>query len=506
MAKADVLSKLYAKRGTALEFNYDRLIAPPMFSMVRPIDLEYLYKIITSIRYTSRLDYKEAEIKKVMEANGWKRYASGTHRVVYRNLDHPAVVAKIALNKSSLGDNIREMYNQVYLKPFCCKCFEVQYNGLIATFERVEEISSMEEFKSLASDIFDFLNTKILGKYVVDDIGTASFMNYGIRKAGRYSDISFGPVLLDYAEVYPLDGNKLYCNKVDPKLGIPCGGQLDYDEGFNVIHCTRCGCKYSARDLQLAEENHEIIKKGADTKMKILVKRGDKVIKTIDSRNTATRTIEPPKKKSSGLTLAHNPKPIRNGKKKVNLPKDKNAMPVRAVRKPDPEPTPVPVNDTFIPQVPVDIPEWRRTTDIKSGKKRYMEFDAIEGFSGDEEPEVTEAEEAASIPAEDSEPTESEENYGDSEYGNTEAEAPADVEAEINEDPPAEDEASEEVGVEGELGVEDEWAHPAEGGDESYDAESELGGSAEAEDPITDIDPAAIAAQMMGAGINPFAR
>ena len=212
MARSDILSTLYSKKTTALDFNYDSLIAPPLYTLIPNQDLERMYKLVTSIKYTSKIEYKEAEIRKIMEYYGFIRMASGTHRVVYRHLDFPTIVAKISLNKTSLLDNVREFHNQVFLKPFCCKCFEVDQSGMIGIFERVEPILSREEFMSVAGDIFDFINEKLIGKYIVDDIGTESFMNYGMRVVTPYSNVAFGSVLLDYPEVYPLDGNKLYCN------------------------------------------------------------------------------------------------------------------------------------------------------------------------------------------------------------------------------------------------------------------------------------------------------
>lgn len=308
MARSDIISRLYAKKGTALEFNYDSLMAPPLASLIPIRDLEYMNKLVTSIKYTSKIDYKESEIRKIMNCYGFVRYTSGTHRVVYRHLDIPTIVAKISLNKTSLGDNLRELHNQQYLKPFCTKVFDVYPTGLIGLFERVEPFQSRDEFMSVAGDIFDFINTKIIGKYVVDDIGTASFMNYGIRKVGPYSNISFGPVILDFPEVYPLDGDKLYCNKIEN--GYTCGGALDYDSGFNVIHCTKCGKVYEARELQKAIENNEVIKKGETKNMKMSIVRNGKTIKTVDSNRMGTNTIQPPKKKeaetSSQMSLVGN--------------------------------------------------------------------------------------------------------------------------------------------------------------------------------------------------------
>jgi hypothetical protein len=335
MARADILSILYSKKTTALDFNYDLLMAPPLASLIPYKDLEYMHKLVTSIKYTSKIEYKESEIKNVMECYGFKRFASGTHRVVYRHLDIPSIIAKISLNKSSLTDNIREYQNQVFLKPFCCKCFEVDRSGMIGIFERVEPILSREEFASVAGDIFDFINTKLVGKYVIDDIGTDSFMNYGLRIATNYNKYAFGPVLLDYPEVYPLDGNKLYCSRRDMTTGMICGGVLDYDAGFNTIKCKKCGASYSARELQRLEETHEVIKKGASTNMKLELRRGDVIVKEVDTSKLPTDVIEPPKKQkkhsSDQMSIIHNPKP-RKYVHSDNNPSNRNHPKVEAVR------------------------------------------------------------------------------------------------------------------------------------------------------------------------------
>ena len=303
MARNDIIAKLYAKKGSALDFNYDALQAPPLTSLIPIRDIEYMNKLVTSVKYNSKMAYKESEIKKVMNYYGFIRYACGTHRVVYRHLDIPTIITKISLNKTSLGDNIREMHNQQYLKPFCTKVFDVYPTGVIGLFERVEPFQSRDEFISVAGDIFDFINTKILGKYVVDDIGTSSFMNYGIRKAGPYSNVSFGPVLVDFTEVFPLDGAKLFCNKIDQNTGIVCGGTLDYDDGFNLIRCNRCGKIYEARELQQSIENNEVIKKGRTENMEMVIKRGNTIIRKVNSDNMGTDTIQPPKKKNTGTEI-----------------------------------------------------------------------------------------------------------------------------------------------------------------------------------------------------------
>jgi hypothetical protein len=64
MAREDLLSKLYATHART-DFDYDAMMAPPLYSLIPQRDLDYLYKLVTSIKYNSKIMYKEAEIKKV---------------------------------------------------------------------------------------------------------------------------------------------------------------------------------------------------------------------------------------------------------------------------------------------------------------------------------------------------------------------------------------------------------------------------------------------------------
>mgnify|MGYP002673826551 CR=1 FL=1 len=323
MARADTLSKLYANKGTALEFNYDLLTAPPLLSLIPMRDIEYLYKIVTSIRYNSKLDFKKSEMKRVLEYYGFKKLHAGTHRIAWRHLEYPTIILKVPLNKSSLMDNIREYQNQSFLKPFCTKVFETTPDGLLGLFEKVDPIQSREEYESVASDVFDFLNEKIIGKYIVDDIGTESFMNIGLRTV-KTCGYSFGPVLLDFPEVYPLDGSKLYCNA--SKNGVYCGGAIDYDPGFNTIRCTKCGRTYEARELRKAEENHEIIKEGASKNMRIVLKRGDQVVDVIDSKKAPVDVIQKPERRvpDSEKIVGRKPYALKKYEQKMKKQQRKN--------------------------------------------------------------------------------------------------------------------------------------------------------------------------------------
>ena len=154
-----------------------------------------------------------------------------------------------------MSNNPAEYRNQFFLKPFCCKIFEVDPTGVLAFVERVNPISSIQEFLSVSEDVFNMMVTKIIGRYVADDLGTEKYMNYGIRH--NANGTTFGPVVLDFPSVYPLDPTKLFCTKlVTTKYGIEeCGGEIDYDDGLNHLICTKCGAKYNSEDLALDTTN-----------------------------------------------------------------------------------------------------------------------------------------------------------------------------------------------------------------------------------------------------------
>lgn len=245
MSRVSVLESLYSKKKSALEFNYDNLWAPPIKSLLTQEDINELIRIATSLKYNGKINTKYKLIDSVMNKRGFRKAHSGTNRVVYNYLEDPRFVAKIAIDKVGMRDTPAEYKNQKYFAPFCCKIFEVDPSGVVGFVERVNPITSLEEFLSVADDIYNMLITKIIGKYVVDDIGTTKYMNFGLRMNG------FGPVILDFPYAYELDGRKLICNKkIKTPFGEqPCGGEIDYDDGFNYLVCTKCGRTYQARDL-----------------------------------------------------------------------------------------------------------------------------------------------------------------------------------------------------------------------------------------------------------------
>lgn len=260
MSRVSILEQLTApKRKTALDFHYEDLWAPPIMSLFTPQDIQELIKIATSLRYAGNIARKYDMIDAVMKRRGFRRAHCGTNRVVYNFLEDDRFVAKVAVDRVGMEDSPAEYKNQAYFQPFCCKIFEVDPSGVISFIERVNPISSIEEFMSVKDDIFNMMVTKIIGKYIVDDLGTKAFMNFGIRM--NANGTAFGPVIIDFPYAYELDGAKLRCaHKIINEHGDleECDGEIDYDPGFNTLICNKCGREYKALDL--AKEKNEDVK------------------------------------------------------------------------------------------------------------------------------------------------------------------------------------------------------------------------------------------------------
>lgn len=293
MDRKDVLKRLlYPKCKSAIEFQFDSLRSNPLLCYLTIQDIAQLNKIATSIKYSSKPKEKYAMIDNILTPRGFKKMASGTNRVTYRFLNDYSIVLKVAIDKVGLSDNGNEYKNQHLLKPFVTKCFDVSPCGTVGLFERVVPITSREEFENIAEDVFDLINN-LIGKYVLEDIGEKFYMNYGLREG-------FGPVLLDYPYVFELDGRKLICNVTDPlePLGY-CGGEIDYDLGYNNLICTKCGKRYLATELKSDEKSDKpkIIVKGEDIVMKCVLKRGDEVVAKLNSEEPVSVDTIPPRKK-----------------------------------------------------------------------------------------------------------------------------------------------------------------------------------------------------------------
>ena len=297
MSRVSLIEKLYVKTKSALEFNFDALRGPTVMSLFSPQDIDALYAIATSVRYSGNIDKKYEMIDAIMKRRGFYKAHCGTNRAVYNCYEDKSFVVKVALDKVALRDSPAEYFNQQKLKPFCCKVFDVHPSGVISTIERVNPITSLEEFYSVAPDIFNMMITKIIGKYVVDDLGADKYMNYGLRQ--NSNGCTFGPVILDFPYVYELDGGKLICQKpINTPAGmIPCMGEIDYDDSLSKLRCCKCGRTYKAMDLENKNGKNVLIMYGNDGKggskmrARIVNRKTGKVIKDtgITSRTTMSK-------------------------------------------------------------------------------------------------------------------------------------------------------------------------------------------------------------------------
>ena len=253
------------------EFNWDHMMAPPLYSLITQDACNEIHRIATSVRYSGNARKRYEMIDNVLKPFGFEKKGAGTNRVVYKYMDNDTFLLKVATDAVGVGDNPREFKNQFTFKPFVTKIFEVDPTGAVALIERVVPITSREEFLTCADDIYDVIRGWFVGDYILADIGTKFFMNWGIRKG-------FGPVLLDFPYIYELDGNKLFCN--ENINGCMCGGEIDYDDGYNFLWCQKCGKRYRVQQLAKAETEKQIIVKGRESKMKIVMKYGNDTVKT----------------------------------------------------------------------------------------------------------------------------------------------------------------------------------------------------------------------------------
>jgi hypothetical protein len=297
MMRERLLSALYGKRVASSNFNFDMLMGPSLYNFMLEQHISKLYNIATSLRMAGNINAKEKAIKEIMEPLGFRRFGSGTNRLLYSHLEDTNFLVKIAIDRAGLENSPKEIVNQEYLKPFVTKCFECHPTGVIATFERCTPITNRQEFLSVAEDIFDVI-VSMVGEYILEDIGTDYFMNWVMRDG-------FGPILCDFPEMFRVDGNKLFCNRPlirNQKFPV-CGGTIDYDDGFNQFICTKCGKMYRARELSKALEERSILMEG-DIDMKVeLIKNG--VVIAGGNSADATDTIRPPKKKRSNVIRSY---------------------------------------------------------------------------------------------------------------------------------------------------------------------------------------------------------
>lgn len=176
MAKIDFLTAKIKERHNLPDNFFDLLVGPPVSLFFNPQEQAQLKHMILHTKNNTK---KINMLNAIMKSKGFLRLSGGTNRMVYRFLDDPSFVLKVAIDRVGLNDNLAEYRNQRWLKPYVCKIFDTTPDGLMATIERVYPITSKEEFKQVEKEVFYLIVTKIIGRTVADDIGKGFFMNYG---------------------------------------------------------------------------------------------------------------------------------------------------------------------------------------------------------------------------------------------------------------------------------------------------------------------------------------
>ena len=270
--------------GFDTNFNFEALTARPLRSMISEWDMKQIHDICLDPRLNNQLKKKEEWYESILNPRGLVRMGRGTNRVIFKNLEDQSIVVKIPLSEAGKFDGPAEMKNQWLIKPFCTKIFEVSPDGLITVAERGELIRSQDIFYSFGDQLFDFYQM-FLGKYVMADVGTEFRKNWVVR-AG------FGAILCDFPLIYPLDGSKLYCDEKDLITGIPCGGEIDYDMGYNRLYCKKCGKQYFASALAKQLEAG-LIKRRRCSNMKIRINtiEDGKVVSTETEKVFSSKTF-----------------------------------------------------------------------------------------------------------------------------------------------------------------------------------------------------------------------
>lgn len=283
----EILRNMLSRSVTPDEFNFDHMVAPPVEYFLSPQDIQDLTYLANSIKYNAKIDYKYKAIDQILRNRGFLLLGRGTNRVVYKYLENNTICLKVAVDHVGCSDNPHEFINQEYLKPFVSKIFNYDPSGTIAVAERVHPISTREEFVHYANGIYDLITKWFIGKYVVNDIGSKFFMNWGIRYSTGL------PVLLDYPYFYLLDISKAKCMSI-LEDGTICGGDIDYDDGYNFLKCTKCGRNYKAAELakdDLRGANSNIVTEGLKKmRAKISIRKGNNVEKVII--NPETKKLE----------------------------------------------------------------------------------------------------------------------------------------------------------------------------------------------------------------------
>ena len=111
MARADLLSILYTKKMSPLEFHFESLRPPVgLYDLLSPYDIRYMNSIATHPKLASKIAKKTKLLNEVMESRNFRKLVQGTNRICYKNFTYPELVCKVALDRVGLN-GFKTIYN-----------------------------------------------------------------------------------------------------------------------------------------------------------------------------------------------------------------------------------------------------------------------------------------------------------------------------------------------------------------------------------------------------------
>lgn len=217
--------------------------AKPISYYFTPQDIVELNRMAKSPSLTLDMNKKLKAFDDFMMGKGFTLIGGGTNRRAYGTMYDNSITIKVATDSGGFTSNLKEYVNQIIVKPFCTKIYEVTPCGELSLTERVIPLENEEDIVSYRNEIFDTIFFYIRNKNIaMDDIGLRSMRNWGYRRG-------FGPVLLDFPSMYVVDPRKRFCGALLDNGTKKCSGSLDYDSGFDNIVCGHCGRIIKAVEL-----------------------------------------------------------------------------------------------------------------------------------------------------------------------------------------------------------------------------------------------------------------
>lgn len=209
--------------GLKTKYTLNQYVPPAIQYQIRSLynDGDFLIKPVSE---------RKNVIKEILAKIGIRFLSSGTNRFACTCDYDDSVIIKFAYNPGGLINGDAEMFIQDKLAPLVTKTFEVSEDGMFSLHERVVPLTDKMQLLQYADQHFTMLLTLFEKGYIIDDVGTNTFRNLGIRPG-------FGLVILDYPIVRTFQPAQMRCKN--------CTGRIMYDAGFNTLKCRTCGRAYT---------------------------------------------------------------------------------------------------------------------------------------------------------------------------------------------------------------------------------------------------------------------